>query len=300
MGLPIHACFVSLALLNSSIIMLTNKQLKSRILTYSTFAILLITLQLSNSHDAVAQVYNSNTSFIAGEKLTYNVNFNLGFIKIKLADVVLWVEETNYKNKKVYLLHNRSKTVQKYSWIIKANNYYASYIDKGTMKVERHIQKTLVNDFRTNYDYIFDHDQKKLYISIENSETKKYQDTLNLNPYLHDLLSAVYYSRNIEYSELLVNEKVSLPVLLDTTTHQIYYRYLGEEIINIRKEKKLNCIKIKPLLVETSLFKSGEKMTAWLSNDKNKIPVLMESDLWIGKISVQIIKYKGLRYPAEY
>ncbi len=91
-----------------------------------------------------------------------------------------------------------------------------------------------------------------------------------------------------------------MPVILDTNIYIIYYKYLGNEAINIEKEKKLECIKIAPLLVKTSIFRAGEKMTAWLSNDKNKIPILMETNLWIGKISVQIIKYKGLRYPEKY
>lgn len=212
----------------------------------------------------------------------------------------MWVEETTYNNKSVFLLQNKSKTVAKYEWIIKANDYYASYIDKATMKVERHIQKTFVDDYYTNYEYRFDHSRKKLYVSIENSDTKRYLDTLNLNPCLHDLLSAVYYSRNIDYSKLKVDEKISLPVIQDTDIHKIYYRYLGKETINIKKKRKLNCIKIASLLVETLVFKAGEKMIVWLSDDKNKVPVLMESDLWIGKISVRIVEYEGLRYPAVY
>ena len=279
--------------------MLTCRQIKSGILSYSAFIILLITFQFACYQDCVAQDYNRNTSFRVGEKLSYHVFYNLGFINIKLADVVLWVEETTYNNKSVYLLQNKSITVPKYSWVINVNDYYASYMDKNTMKVEGHIQKTIVDDFATNYEYRFDHSKKKLYVSFENSKTKRYTDTLDLNPRLHDLLSACYYPRNIDYSKLAVGEKIFLPVILDTNIHNIYYRYTGKESIKIKK-KKLNCIKIAPLLVETSIFTEGEKMTVWLSDDKNKVPVLMESDLWIGKISVQIIKYEGLRYPAAY
>jgi len=280
--------------------MLNSKQIKSSVLTYSAFIILLITFQFAGLQDCVAQYYNRNTSFIAGEKLSYNVYYNLGFINIKLGDVVLWVEESIYNNKSVFLVQNSSSTVQKYEWIIKVKDYYASYIDKNTMQVERHIQKTFVDDYYTDYEYRFDHAKEKLYVSIENSNTKKYLDTLNLIPCLHDLLSACYYPRNIDYSKLIVGEKISLPVILDTNMYNIYYRYLGEEAINIEKKKKLSCIKIAPLLVKTSIFRAGEKMTAWLSNDKNKIPIMMETNLWIGKISVQLTGYEGLIYPAKY
>ncbi len=252
------------------------------------------------SFDCVAQQYNKNTSFKAGEKLSYDVFFNLGFINIKLADVVLWIEQETYNNKDVLIYKNISKTVKKYKWVIEVDDYYASYVEKSTMKVLKHVQKTIVDNYHTNHDYQFDHIKKKLYITIENSKTKRYCDTLNLKPYLHDLLSAVYYSRNIKYDKLRINQKVQLPVLLDTAFHNIYYRYLGKETIEIRKEKKINCVKLKPLLVETSIFKSGEKMTAWLSDDNNKLPILMESELWIGRISVRITEFEGLRHSVQY
>jgi len=280
--------------------MLISKQVKNSILSYSTRIVLLIIFQVIYSHITKAQCNNKILSFKDGEKLTYNVYYKLGFVKIKLADVMLWVEETTYHSKSVFLLQNKSITVPQYAWIIKANNYYASYIDKNTMEVERHIQKTLVNDYSTNYEYRFDHQRKKLYVSIENSKTKRYLDTLSLTSCVHDLLSSAYYPRNIDYKKIAVNEKIHLPVILDTNFHNVYYKYMGNEFIDTKNKKQLNCIKIAPLLVKTAIYSAGEKMTVWLSNDKNKVPVLMESELRVGEISVQIIDYKGLQYPAVY
>ena len=102
--------------------MLTSKQIKSSASSYSVIIMLLITFQFTGSQDCVAQYYCRNTSFSACEKLTYNVYYNLGFINIKLADVVLWVEETKYNNKSVFLVQNSTNTVQKYEWIIKKHH----------------------------------------------------------------------------------------------------------------------------------------------------------------------------------
>jgi hypothetical protein len=251
-------------------------------------------------HISPAQCYLPNKSYNKGENLHYNVYYNLGFLKIKLADVKIWTGETTYHNKKVLAVYNTTKTLKEYEWIIKVNDYYVSYLDPMSMKVERHIQKTLVNNYSTNYEYRFDHQNKKVYATIENSKTKKYTDTLTLQPCLHDLLSASYYPRNISFSRLSKGSKISLPVILDTTIRQIYFKYLGIEQINTKNRKNVSCIKFVPLLVETSIFKEGEKMTVWLSNDQNKVPLMMESDLRIGKILVQLVKYEGLRYFAKY
>jgi hypothetical protein len=264
------------------------------------FLIFILPIQFIYGQGPVSECYNKNSSFKAGENLTYNVYYNLGPVRIKLADVKLWVEESVYDNKKVFVIKNTTKTVSEFEWIIKVKDYYASYIDATTMEVQKHIQKTVVDKYFTDYEYHFDHTRQKIYVAIENSKTKKYLDTLDMNPCLHDLLSAAYYPRNIDYANMAIGRKIDLPVILNTTTNMIYYKYLGTETITLKSKKKVNCIKIVPLLVSTSIFKAGEKMTAWFSNDKNRLPVLMESDLKIGKVSVQLFKYEGLRHPIAY
>lgn len=263
--------------------------------------LLLFIFTLANFNCSLfSQCNHKNDSFQAGEKLYYNVYYNLGLIKIKLADIKLWIEEGNYNNKPVLIIKNTTNTLKDFEWIIRVKDYYASYLDKNTMKVERHIQKTQVDDYSTDYEYRFDYQNQKIYATLENSKTKKYIDTLNLVPCLHDLLSAAYYPRNMDFTKQKSGYKTVLPVILDKSTYNIYFRYTGLETISTKNKIKVSCIKIVPLLVETSIFKSGEKMTAWFSNDKNKIPIRMESELWIGKILVELAKYEGLLYPINY
>jgi len=267
-----------------------------RILTLS----LLWLFQSGFNYHLLSQCNHKNVSFSAGEKLSYSVYYNFGLIKIKLADVKLWIDEGLYLDKQVLIFQNSTVTQKDFEWIIKVKDFYASYVDKNTMKVERHVQKTLVDKYFTDYEYKFDNEAKKIYASIENSKTKKYLDTLNLKPCVHDLLSAVYYPRNIDFTKQKPGNKIILPIILDTTTYNIYYKYIGTESINTKNRKNVSCIKIVPLLVETSIFKSGEKMTAWFSNDKNRVPLRMESELWIGKVLVELVKYEGLVYPYDY
>ncbi len=264
------------------------------------FYFFLLLVQICSSFDSISQCYPENSSFKTGEKLYYNVYYNLGFIKIKLADVRLWIEEGVYNKKKVLVIKNVSTTLPEYDWLIKVNDFYVSYLDEQSMQPLRHVQKTLVDKYSTNNEYRFDYKTNALYASIENSKTKKFIDTLSMNPCLHDLLSAAYFPRNIDYSTLKPGSKVSIPVILDTSIYNIYFKYAGLEIIKTKNNKNLSSIKVIPLLVETSIFKAGEKMMVWFSNDKNKVPVRMESELWIGKILVEIVKYEGLMSPEAY
>jgi hypothetical protein len=40
-------------------------------------------------------------------------------------------------------------------------------------------------------------------------------------------------------------------------------------------------------------------MTVWVSDDKNKIPIYIETPISVGTIKVHLMSYKGLRNPEE-
>ena len=55
-------------------------------------------------------------------------------------------------------------------------------------------------------------------------------------------------------------------------------------------------IKFKPLLIKGTIFEGGEKMTVWVSDDGNRIPVRIESPISVGSIKVDMIYNRNLRH----
>ena len=58
-------------------------------------------------------------------------------------------------------------------------------------------------------------------------------------------------------------------------------------------------IKFRPLLIEGTIFKSGEGMEVSVSDDKNRIPIYVEASILIGKVKVYLEKMNGIKYPME-
>lgn len=42
-------------------------------------------------------------------------------------------------------------------------------------------------------------------------------------------------------------------------------------------------------------FKGGEDMTIWVSNDKNRVPIMVEAKVLIGSVKGLLDSYEGLR-----
>jgi len=106
----------------------------------------------------------------------------------------------------------------------------------------------------------------------------------------------VYAVRNLDFSNLQVNEKVYLNFFLDNELHPSYFKYLGKEIIQTRFGK-FKAIKIAPLLVKGSMFEGGELMTIWVTDDDNHIPIRIETPITVGSIKADMKNYEGLRHP---
>jgi hypothetical protein len=47
------------------------------------------------------------------------------------------------------------------------------------------------------------------------------------------------------------------------------------------------------------LFEGGEKMTIWVTDDLNHIPVRIESSIIVGSIKADMMSFKNLRYPLS-
>jgi Protein of unknown function (DUF3108) len=108
-------------------------------------------------------------------------------------------------------------------------------------------------------------------------------------------LSAIYYARNIDFEKYKPDDKIPFTMFLDNEVYNLYIKYLGKETIKTRFGK-FNAIKFKPLLVKGTLFEGGEKMTVWVSDDANHVPLRIESPIVVGSVKVDMMGYKNLRY----
>ncbi len=125
-----------------------------------------------------------------------------------------------------------------------------------------------------------------------NTQTKYIK---NVDPCGVDLLSTFYWMRTIDISAYKPGDKIPVNIAIDDEVFDLYVRYDGKEIYKT-KLGTFNCIKLKPLLLKGDVFKGGEDMTIWLTDDKNRIPVRVESDLSVGRVTCDLKSYGGLKH----
>ena len=63
--------------------------------------------------------------------------------------------------------------------------------------------------------------------------------------------------------------------------------------------KKLLIGVVAVMLVAGSVFKGGENLTVWITNDRNKVPVFVETPIIVGSVKVRLQAYDNLKYPLD-
>jgi hypothetical protein len=111
-------------------------------------------------------------------------------------------------------------------------------------------------------------------------------------------VSSIYYLRNIDFNKYKVDERIPFNLFLDNQVYNVYVKYLGKEMVKTQYGT-FNAIKFKPLLLKGTIFEGGEKMTIWVTDDLNHIPVRIESAIVVGSVKADMMSFKNLRYPLS-
>ena len=269
---------------------------------------LIIFLVLSVSHNPIAKERMldsipvnpcsvTNDVFEPGESITYKVFYNWNFIWIAAGEVKFEVKDKGDQ----YHLSAVGRTFGSYDWIFKVRDYYDSYTKKSDLKPEMTIRKVLEGKYtqfdKTNYLH---HQSKAISIKGKTEETAN-EEEIALADCTHDILSSIYMMRNIDFASMPTESKVPMHIYIDREVYPLTIVYKGtDERKRVKGLGLCSTLFFEPELVVGNIFKKDKGMKIWVSNDQNRIPLMIESPISVGSVKAVLKKYKGLKYPAAF
>lgn len=251
---------------------------------FLTIVAILISIHL-NAGDDFCGI--RNTAFKAGEFLTYNVFYNVAGIYVNAGTATFTTTVENINNKPCYHVVGEGRTNSSYDWIFKVRDRYETYFDTSNLQPLKFIRNIDEGGYKKRENITFNQ-------QTNTAVTTK--GVFTVPNCVQDVLSAVYYARNIDFSKYKKDDKIPFDMFLDNEVYHLYIRYLGKETVKT-KYGKFRAIKFKPLLVKGTIFEGGEKMVVWISDDANHLPIRLESPIIVGTIKIDMMQYKNLRHP---
>lgn len=228
-----------------------------------------------------------NNAFLDGERIEYDIFYSVIGLYVNAGSASFTTNMETLNNKPVYHVTGSGSSNTNYDWIFKVRDQYESYFDTATLQPYKFIRNVNEGGFKIYENVSFN---QKTNTAITDKGVFKVPSCIQ------DVLSSIYYARNIDYNAYKPEDKIPFNMFLDNEVHQLYIKYMGKEKIKTRFGK-FRAIKFKPLLVKGTIFEGGEGMTVWVSDDANHIPLRIESPIVVGSIKVDMMEYENIRYP---
>ncbi|MEZ4993882.1 MAG: DUF3108 domain-containing protein [Saprospiraceae bacterium] len=237
-----------------------------------------------------------NTTFQDGEEITYKLYYNWNFVWLSAGEVTFRVKDLG----KQYHFSAIGRTYKSYEWFYKVRDYYDTYVDKETLLPSISIRNIQEGGYRL-YDKVTFDRKRKVAVGLRGKTREEAKVTeYDIDHCIHDMLSIVYYSRNIEFDELAPGSTFPIQIFLDKETYPLNVKYLGaEERKKVKGQGRFQTYVFSPQLIEGEVFKENDQMKVWVSADRNKIPLMIESPVSVGSVKAVLKSYKGLKYEFD-
>lgn len=225
--------------------------------------------------------------FQHGEKIEYTVFYNVIGIYINAGSASFTTSQEKYNNNDVFHVVGLGNTNSKYDWIFKVRDRYESYFTTNDLHSLKFIRNINEGSYK-KYEEVSFNPQTNTAITKEG--------VYKVPGKIQDVVNALYYARNIDYDKYKPGDKINFSMFLDGQVYELYIKYVGKGTVKTRFGK-YNAIKLSPLLIKGSVFKDNDKMTIWVSDDANHIPVRVESPIAVGTVKMDLKSYENLKYP---
>jgi len=251
-------------------------------------------LQKTNekSIDAILKVKDSpqNYAFKGGEwlkfKMSYSNFLNAGFSTME-------VRETTNNQKEAFHILGKGKSTGIISLFFSVKDDYQTFMYKESMLPYRFIRKIDEGGYTKDEEILFNHDKNE-------ATVKNYKhNTVDKHPIgndIQDLMSSLYFLRNQNLANLKVGDEIELKMFIDQDVTNFKLHFLGKEVIKT-KFGKVKSLKFRPMVQAGRVFKEQESLTIWISDDENKIPLLIKASLAVGSLRADLDEFKGLAHP---
>ena len=238
-------------------------------------------------------------NFQQGEKLTYIVSYNWFVIWTEVGEVTFSVDKSNIGEFPTYHLLGVGQTYPGWDIFFKVRDRYESWVNPETLQPIYFKRRVREGGYEIDINYLFNHKRNYALSSYIVNKEPRVKDTIPITGCTFDIMSVLYYARTLDYSKFNLNQTIPFTILLDRKLENVYFRYLGTEHIKVKHLGEFECIKLTIMVIAGSVFKGGETMTLWITNDQNKIPVYLESPIIIGSVKVRLDSYNNILYPLK-
>jgi hypothetical protein len=229
-------------------------------------------------------------NFEENEYLRYQVSYNFGFIWIDAGTVDFRATKTMFEEKNAYHFLSTGISEKKWEWIYKVRDTFQVYTEVENLKPILFERSTLEGSIYNRDHYQFDFDKKIVVADLNDNNSSFRTETIPITDCTYDILTATYVTRAMDFSTHWVGDTIPIKLIHDGRLFTMPVIFQGKDMLEGIDNKPVHCIKFSAVIDKGTMFRSGEKITVWVTDDANKTPVFIEAKIVVGSIKVYLIE----------
>lgn len=266
----------------------------SKKLTGTILFLIVFLTMLSPSLDAQCRM--TNTAFASGEEIQYDLYFNFGIVNARAGRGSLSVTDANYRGENAY------KTVMMLNTSGLAGAFYTvqdtltSYVDKDLRPLLFTKEALEGKDYsveRQSYTYK-DNEIHIRTIRLWNGE-ESFDEVMTTDVCTYDYLSVLSYVRNFDFSDMVPGDRKYIRFISGRRPVNMYVNYLGITNMKANDGKNYEVINISMTIHDDAFTNQKEALRASLTNDANRIPIVIDTRLKMGSVKAVLREVSGVR-----
>ena len=240
---------------------------------------------------------NTDYPFASGEYARYGAYYNWNFIWIQSGEVEFRTDMVQYDQQKSWHLEALGKSLKTFDLLFSVCDTFETYCNYNSFlpiyssRVMNHSKDHSI------HQYGFDYSSGKIAVRIKQGKKPIFKTSLPIQSNTFDLLATAYNFRKFDFNKLFIGQKVPYRMLIDKQVADLFFHYLGIENVKTRKGKIYRCHKVSVYLLQGDFFPEGEYMKIWFTDDKNHLPVQVETEILLGSVKALLQEAKSMKYP---
>ena len=236
-------------------------------------------------------------AFQSGEHLTMVANYRWGIINADVGEATISIEQQRFRDTVYFSARAFATTYKFWDTFFRVRDIYEGRFDAYTLRPLHFYRDINEESYKMLNTMSFNNDNFTIKSSVKQNNKPRKDTVLQGTANTFDFISLFYNSRNLDLSSLQPGKTYPFSFVVDDELYNLSYRFIGREEKTISGLGRFRCLKFTAKLVAGEVFTGDSEITIWISDDENRVPLLLQSPVKVGTISARLSKYVNLKYP---
>lgn len=243
-----------------------------------------------------AQCNLENKAFVSGEEIQYDLYFNYGILSARAGKGSLTVSDANYRGQNAYKLVMLLNTSGLADNLYTVQDTFTSFVDKELRPLLFTKEALEGKDYTVErQSYSYEEDEISIRTIRHRNGKERFDEVVVTDQCTYDYLSVLAYVRNLDFRGMKSGDKKYIRFISGKRPVNMYVNYLGVNNMKANDGNTYEVINISMTILDDAFTNQKEAIKASLTNDVNRVPVMIVTHLKLGTVRAVLNAVSGVK-----